>query len=143
VRVLEEEDLGTDKESLFASAAGSKALVKTKEGELRFATVGKEGVQEVEGSRGKAVGADGTIAVRKGAAPEDPDDPYSFVVAVDGVTDATSMRVNTEAESSNAIQRELNVRNDNSPPHPRREKFPYFLPLPSIPSSLEFTGSHS
>ena len=124
VRVLEEDDVGTDKESIFASAAGAKALIKTKDGALRFATVGREGVQEVEGARGTAVTTSGQRAApgAAAAAVADEDDAYSFVVAVDGVKDATALSVNTTSERVEAERREAAVRHGHASAHSSRSR---------------------
>jgi hypothetical protein len=88
VRVVEEGDLDTDKESLFASAAGSVVLVKQiKEGVERLTRLGKGG---------KGGGAE------EGGAGGAPDDPYSFIVPVSGTADASKVHVNSKEELQHA-----------------------------------------
>lgn len=97
VRVVEEGDLDTDKESLFASAPGGVVLVKQiKEGVEKLTRLGRGG--------GKGGGGDGGV----GATPA-PDDPYSFIVPVGGTQDASKVRVNSEEELRAAAKQTAGV----------------------------------
>ena len=99
VRVVEEGDLDTDKESLFASAAGSVVLVKQiKEGVERLTRLGKGG--RGEGGGGGGGGGEGASGGGEGAAGGGGggDDMYSFIVPVGGTADAVAVKVNTREE---------------------------------------------
>lgn len=109
VRVVDEDALNTDQESLFASAAGARVLVKTAEGEIRLARMGANGVEEVEGARGRVNPAGGLVQQPGGGGGED--DPYSFIAAsADGVTDATKVTVNSKEELMAAARREAEAK---------------------------------
>lgn len=109
VRVVDENALNTDQESLFASAAGARVLVKTAEGEMRLARMGANGVEEVEGSRGRINPTGGLIQQPSGGGGDD--DPYSFIAAsADGVTDATKVTVNSKEELMAAARREAEAK---------------------------------
>ncbi len=105
VRVVEEGDLNTDKESLFASAPGGVVLVK----QIR------EGVEKLS-RMGRARGD--SAANAEGAAGAGGDDMYSFIVPVGGTADAVKIHVNTAEELQAAAKREQGVRAPPPPPSP-------------------------